>query len=215
MTYSPENWHARFTRFVMLKASDTPYPGLIRSSLQDYWGQMIEVHSPFGALEELCSLNRHEEPRRRNNDPTREVIALVVLESGRWNQLQDLFRVIRTKLRDVEIFVVDEVDGTTMLMNVTNSRPEDSQEAAPAPDDATEATEMKDDAPFLRYTGDPEPEEMPEPDEARASHPESGEVVEPEEAASGYPEDPPDRTLTAEELDSLLRRSDERDDEER
>ena len=216
MTYSPENWHERFTRFVMLRASDTPYPGMIRTSLQEYWGEMVEVHNPISAFEELCLLYRREEPRRRNSDPTRERIALVVIESGSWEHLQELFRVIRDKLPEIEIFVVDEVEGATMLMNVTNSRPDAiAPPAADPPPSPMNADSVTDPAPFLRYTG--EPEQHPESEESlkEAQPPETAPEasMDAESSDDAFPEDPPDRTLTPEELDALLGRSDDHEDD--
>ena len=137
----------------------------------------------------------------------------MVVESGRWEHLQDLLRVTRTRLPDVSIFVVDEVDGTTLLMDVTNSRPDAVTPPQPDPPPSSVTMDSKPDpAPFLRYTGSPDPEPEAPPEEAEPAETAPDDTEADESSVKTHPEDPPDRTLTPEELDSLLGRSDDHEE---
>lgn len=206
MQKPPENWHLRYSRYVLLRSRDCPCPEPVRVALVEMGTRVSEVHNPLAALEELCALDREQEPRRRNNIKTREKVALLVVEPGTLEELPDLYRVLRHHLTDVDILPIETTEMGVMFLNITTQTP-----PAPAPKRAPQEKPTQRAYGHLKFTGMSEatppegpakvPEEAPE-----AAGPDSKGT---ESSSGSNPEDPPQRTLTEEERDRLQGRFDE------
>lgn len=207
MHEAPEHWHRRFRHYVLLRSQETPCPSDVTASLQTDRVKVTEVHNPLAALEELCTLNRAEEPRRKHKLPQRPSIALVVIEPGSLEQLPHLYRVIRAHLSDVELFVVETTDEGCVLLDITHPRPA-PRRAEPKPMEPDTGTRYG----HLRFTGDTHPEVDAPPGIESPAPPEKPAESEPDEKESSStvnPDQREERTLTAEELDMLLGRNDD------
>ncbi|MCH2145207.1 MAG: hypothetical protein MK082_08685 [Phycisphaerales bacterium] len=173
-------------------------------SIQRARGQVTEVHNPLAALAELCTLNRSQEPRRRQNLPKDDAIALLVYNpDGRLELLPELYRSIREKLRDVELFAVESTSKGLMLIDITNVTTRQ-----------TRAPQSEQEKPSgygqLRLAGTEREADQVEAEETgEAQAPESEQTG--ESPAGTNPKDPPERTLSAGELDMLLGRNEDED----
>jgi hypothetical protein len=199
----PENWHLRYSRYVLLRARDCPCPELVREALVELTTRVTEVHNALAALEELCALDRAEEPRRRNNIQSSERIALLVVEPGTLEELPDLYRVLRQHLPSVDIVPIETTEAGLIFLNITSQIEPPSGRAEP---ESAPQPELKNrDYGHLRFTGTPElgTENPGKAPETAGSEP--GEV---ESSSGSNPEDPPQRTLTEEERDRLQGRLD-------
>ncbi len=198
MQKPPENWHLRYGRYVLLRAREFPCPEPVRDALVDLGTRVTEVHNALAALEELCALNRAEEPRRRQNIRQAERIALLVIEPGTLEELPDLYRVLRQHLSEIDIIPIENTDQGLIFLNIThqgNAPGADRRRNSPG-DQELEKRQYG----HLRYTGTPEtePKTPGKPPETAGSDPTNA------ESSSGMnPEDPPERNLTEEERDRL------------
>ena len=194
----PENWHLRYSRYVLLRARDVPCPEPVREALVELGSRVTVVHNALAALEELCALDREEEPRRRNNIRQGEQIALLVVEPGTLEELPDLYRVLREHLREVDIIPIETTEEGLIFLNITRqggSPSADTQGNTP-PDPKLEDRQYG----HLRFTGTPESQpKTPE----KAPETAGSEPTKTESSSGSNPEDPPQRTLTEEERDRL------------
>lgn len=173
-------------------------------SIQRGQGRITEVHNPLEALAELCTLNRAQEPRRKHNLPKGDAIALLVFNpDGRLELLPELYRSIREKLRDVELFAVESTSRGLMLIDITNAtrrkpRSPEGEQGKPTSYG------------HLRLAGTDE--EGGEGDVVETGQAQSSEPHQTGESSSKTnPTDPPERTLSAGELDMLLGRNEDED----